>query len=146
VPPRRHLSLHQGNLYPLLPGLSQNQGDQYHHLLVEVVEDHPQRHSVAAQICKGADKLVQDLREMIVDHLGAQEEQDRPVGQLPISYRNRDREESHQLGNLVVGDRADLISVPSEKRKGEDVGDKKSFNQWTLRLILLKMLQSLKEK
>ena len=101
---------------------------------------------MAAQICKGADKLVQDLREMIVDHLGAQEEQDPPVGQLPISYRNLDREESHQLGNLVVGDRADLISVPSEKRKGEDVGDKKSFNQWTLRHILLKMLQSLKEK
>ena len=83
---------------------------------------------------------------MIVDHLGAQEEQDPPEGLLPIYYRNRDREESHQLENPEVGDRADLISVPSEKRKGEDVGDKKSYNQWTLRLILLKMLQSQKEK
>lgn len=101
---------------------------------------------MAAQICKGADKLVQDLREVIVGQLEAQEEQGPLEGLLPISCRNWDREGSHQLGNLVVGGQADLISVPREKRKGEDVGDKKSYNQWILRLILPKMLQSLKEK
>ena len=101
---------------------------------------------MAVQICKGVDKLVQDLREMMVGHLGAQEEQDPPEGLLPISCRNRGREGSHQPGNLVVEGRAGLISVPREKRKGEDVGDKKSYNQWILRLILRKMLQSLKEK
>tara|TARA_B100001113_G_C21037874_1_gene590978 strand:+ start:485 stop:853 length:369 start_codon:yes stop_codon:yes gene_type:complete len=111
-----------------------------------VAEDHPQRRSVAVQICKDADKLVQDLLEMIVDHLQGQEEQDPQRDLLPISCRNPDREGSHQLENLVAGDRADLTSVLKEKRKAEDVGVKKSSNQWTLRLILLKMLQSLKEK
>ena len=101
---------------------------------------------MAVQICKGGDKLVQDLLGMIVGHLAGQEERDPQGDLLPISCRNQDREANHQLENQVAGDRAAPTSVPREKRKGEDVGDKKNYNQWTLRLILPRMLQSLKEK
>ena len=78
---------------------------------------------------------------MIVGHLGDQEEQDPQGDLLLISFRNRDKEESHQLENQVAGGQADLTSVPKEKRKGEGGEGKKNFSQWTLRPIPLMMLR-----
>ncbi len=101
---------------------------------------------MAVQICKGADRPVQEPLEKIVGHSEGQEEQDPEEDLSPISCQNRGREESHQLENLVAGGQAGLTNAPKEKRKGEDVGGKKSYNQWTLRLTLLKMLRCLKEK
>jgi len=68
------------------------------------------------------------------------------VDPLPISCQNLDREESHQLENLVADEQVGLTSAPRERRKGEDAGDKKSFSQWTRQRTLLKTLRSLKEK
>ena len=101
---------------------------------------------MAVQICKGEDRQLQEPLERIVGHSEDQEEQDPQEELFPISCRNRGKEESHQLENLVAGGQAGLTSAPKEKRKGEDVGGKKSFNQWTLRLTLLKMLRYLKGK